>query len=329
MILSKSIRPSIFQGSLKKKRYFEGWYFKLVSPDGKNIFSIIPGISLSHYRHAFIQVINGKTGEVDYNSFHVNTFRSSKDMFDIQIGDNNFSSEKMSINLSGEHFRINGKVIFEKSVVWRGSTFSPGIMGWYTWVPFMECYHGIVSLDNSLNGILNINDNNVDFTTGRGYIEKDWGRSFPECWIWAQGNYFNIPGTSVMLSVAKIPWLRKFFIGHLCFLLHQGQVYKFATWNGSEVTSLKKDDIQIHASLMGKEHILDLSLTSRISGRIKAPVFGAMERYIKESVDASIAVRLSSKNGKEIFSGTSAHAGLEVVGNVFQYFDNQEIKKNE
>jgi hypothetical protein len=45
-----------------------------------------------------------------------------------------------------------------------------------------------------------------------------------------------------------------------------------------------------------------------------------MERYIKESVDASVKVKLTAKNGKEIFKGTSSHAGLEVVGNVFQYF---------
>ena len=27
-----------------------------------------------------------------------------------------------------------------------------GIMGWYRFVPFMQCYHGVVSLNHKLNG---------------------------------------------------------------------------------------------------------------------------------------------------------------------------------
>jgi len=60
----KAGNPEMFQGNKKKKRYFEGWYFKMVSEDGQSILSIIPGISLSSdgsEQHAFIQVIDGKT----------------------------------------------------------------------------------------------------------------------------------------------------------------------------------------------------------------------------------------------------------------------------
>jgi len=320
MIIFKSSHPSVFQGNLRRKKYFEGWYFKLVTADGNNIFSVIPGISLSSDRHAFIQVIEGKTGMTDYNSFHINTFRFARDKFDIKIGENHFSDEKISLNLSGVHFGILGTITFENPVKWEGNLLSPGIMGWYSRVPFMECYHGVVSLDHELHGIMNINNAKVDFSSGRGYTEKDWGRSFPECWVWAQGNCFDIPGTSFMLSVAKIPWLGKFFMGHLAFLLYKGQIYKFATWNGSKITITRNTDNQIYASIKGKEHILELTVESSITGRLAAPVFGAMERYIKESVDARIRVRLTEKDGKEIFDGTSAHAGLEVVGDIFQYF---------
>ena len=320
MIIFKPRRQAAFQGNLKKKKYFEGWYIKVVSPDGKNIYSIIPGISLSKDRHAFIQVIEGKTGKTDYNSFHIKSFKSEPNRFDIQIGDNHFSEENISLNLSGENFRIQGKISFESSVVWNGTPFSPGIMGWYSRVPFMECYHAVVSLDNRLEGVLVINDNSIDFSSGRGYIEKDWGKSFPECWVWSQGNCFDKPGTSFMFSVAKIPWLGKFFIGHICFLLHNGMIYKFTTWNGSKMSIHKNDKNQINASFYGKEHLLEVSISNSISGRLKAPVFGAMERYIKEGVDSEVTIRLSSKSGLEIFKGTTSHAGLEVVGDVFQYF---------
>ena len=63
-------------------------------------------------------------------------------------------------------------------------------MGWYSFVPFMECKHGIVSVNHDLSGILNVNDEVLISDGGKGYIEKDWGTSFPEAWIWMQSNNF-------------------------------------------------------------------------------------------------------------------------------------------
>ena len=46
-IMLRKIRyPILFQGNLKKKNYFEGWYYKQVSKDEKEVISFIPGISL-------------------------------------------------------------------------------------------------------------------------------------------------------------------------------------------------------------------------------------------------------------------------------------------
>jgi hypothetical protein len=86
---------------------------------------------------------------------------------------------------------------------------------------------------------------------------------------------------------------------------------------------LKHNNNQIFISLSGKEHVLEVIINSSISGKIKAPVLGVMERYIKESVDATISVKLKSSDGQEILNGTSVHAGLEVVGDVFQYFQSE------
>ena len=63
-------------------------------------------------------------------------------------------------------------------------------MGWYSFVPFMECNHGIVSVNHDLYGEISVNGNVIDFNNGKGYIEKDWGVSFPEAWIWIQSNNF-------------------------------------------------------------------------------------------------------------------------------------------
>lgn len=313
-------KPAVFQGDLNKKRYFEGWYYKQVSEKGNHIISVIPGISLSSDPHSFIQLIDGINGRTDYIAFPVQAFHASGKNLSINIGDNQFTDKEIRLNLDREKFSLKGTIAFKNAVPWKGNIISPGIMGWYSWMPFMECYHGVVSLDHTLEGTLIINEITVDFSGGRGYIEKDWGRSFPECWVWAQANCFDIPGTSVMFSVAKIPWLGSFFVGFLCFLLHNDKVYKFMTWNGSRLSSLRKEGNQIYILLSGKEHYLELILTGNISGIIKAPVYGSMERHIRESVDAEISFSLSQKHGKEIFSGNSLHAGLEIVGDIFRYF---------
>ena len=74
----------MFQGNKKTKKYFEGWYFKMVSQDEQTILSVIPGISISEdgsTKHAFIQIINGKTAETEYINFSIEDFYYSKDDF--------------------------------------------------------------------------------------------------------------------------------------------------------------------------------------------------------------------------------------------------------
>ena len=85
----------------------------------------------------------------------------------------------------------------------------------------------LFQLNHSLSGILNVNGTLLNFENGKGYIEKDWGTSFPEAWIWMQSNNFSTSDTSFSFSVAKIPWLGKFFIGFISFLYYNKRVFPF------------------------------------------------------------------------------------------------------
>jgi hypothetical protein len=88
-------------------------------------------------------------------------------------------------------------------------------MGWYAYVPTMECFHGILSMDHALDGEIEFNGSHYDFVGGRGYIEKDWGRNFPENWIWAQSNNFSNNNLSITASLATIPWKNTSFAGFI------------------------------------------------------------------------------------------------------------------
>jgi len=61
-------KPEIFQGNLKNKNYFEGWYFKHVSSDLKHVWSFIPGISLTkNDPYSFVPIMECKHGIVSAN----------------------------------------------------------------------------------------------------------------------------------------------------------------------------------------------------------------------------------------------------------------------
>ena len=52
-------------------------------------------------------------------------------------------------------------------------------MGWFGWLPIMECYHGVVSLDHAIEGQITMDGNAINLTGGRGYMEKTGGAPFP------------------------------------------------------------------------------------------------------------------------------------------------------
>ena len=96
-----------------------------------------------------------------------------------------------------------------------------------------------------------INDRSVDFSGGRGYIEKDWGMTFPRAYIWMQSNHFQRAGVSLTASVATIPWLTGWFRGFLVGLLVEGILYRFTTYLGSKINQLSVNDRFVTWSLQG------------------------------------------------------------------------------
>ncbi len=317
----KLFHPSWFQGNREKEKYFEGWYFKNVDAAETCIWSFIPGVSLvKGDTHAFVQAINGQSGETLYFRFPAEEFMFSSDGFEVRIADNYFSASRIILRLNDGNNTFDGELHFHDTVTYPVKISRPGIMGWYRYVPFMECYHGVVSLDHGIVGSLIYNGKKLLFDGGRGYIEKDWGSSMPRSWIWMQTNHFDRPGTSFMLSVARIPWIGKTFTGFLGFFLYNGEVISFATYTGARITDLSFTDSEVNLLIKAGKYVLKIGARkahheNRKPGRggLKAPVFGNMERTIHESIDATIQVSVLDRSGNELFAGTGRNSGFEMV----------------
>ncbi len=316
-------RPELFQGARKRRSYFEGWYFKQVSADATEAWAFIPGVSMSadgRLRTAFIQAIDGARGLTRWYPFAFKDFSWSPGKLEVTIGPNRFSTQGISVDLDGPEGRLSAELRYGPFSTFPSRPWLPGIMGPYSFVPFMECRHGLVSMDHTVDGWVKADDRNISMDGGRGYIEKDWGSSMPSSWIWTQSNQFPTPGDSLMFSLANIPWLGGHFPGFLCAarLSESGkerQVQVWATWNGSRIDELKVDDSTVSLILTRQDERLSLDLGRRRGGLLLAPVAGAMERRIAESIDSTMKVRLERK-GQVVYEGTAPKAGIETVGNL-------------
>ena len=322
MSLKRIFHPAAYHGRGKVGPFFEGWYFKVVDAHQKTSLAIIPGIFLSptpEGGYSFIQVLDAQSQKGFFFKYRPDQFRAETERFDIAIGNNRFSEKGLSLNIKGKTLSLSGTLSFENPCPWPVTATSPGVMGWYAWMPFMQCYHGIVSMDHSIRGSLQCNGREVDFTGGRGYTEKDWGRAFPESWLWIQCNHFEEPGTSLFFSLAHIPWLGKSFPGFIAGFLYKGTLFRFATYTGAKVRTKLLDRDQVHLIVEDSRHILEMAINRPPGIRLLAPSQSGLNRPISESLSATVETALYHKKGRLsnlIFSGIGEMGGLETVGDL-------------
>lgn len=326
-----------YKGSRKRRRYFEGWYFKQVSADRSEIWSFIPGISRGEKEgegYSFVQVIEGRSGRTWWFEYPLDAFRASTAELDIRVGRNVFAERGIVLDLSGESGRFRGELSFGPFRRLPSRLLWPGVMGPYSFVPFMECRHGLVSLDHAVAGSFDHDSRSVqmggqgsgDSGVGRGYIEKDWGSSMPSSWIWMQSNNFESAGDSFMLSIADIPWLGSAFTGFLCvgYLGGRGpdggRLIREATYTGARLEDFRLEDGRLSLAVTRGASRLEIAASRSRGGLLRAPVKGLLSRRISESVDAKIALRWT-RSGETLFEGRAQRAGLELVGDARRLFE--------
>jgi len=302
--------------------FFEGWYVKLVSADRTARLAVIPGIFKGEGDRpdeAFVQVLDGTTGESWYEVFPADEFSADPRRFDVRIGANRFSKRGVEVDLPASGLR--GRVDFTTTLdPWPVTLRSPGIMGPYGWVPVMECYHGLVSFGHGLGGTLTLGDRDLTFDGGLGYLEKDWGRAFPKAYVWMQTHHFSTPGISVSASIADIPWGRSSFRGFIVGVRRPHPdgtpvLHRFATYTGASTDMLEIDDAEVRWHLRAKSGaVLRLRAERGRGGLLHAPIRTQMHRRVEETLDARVHVELIAPDGRVVIDDTGEAAGLEVHG---------------
>lgn len=286
-----------FRGKNKKKNYFEGWYFKQ-STDDFNI-AFIPSIIINKNKEkkALIQVITNNFSECFYYDY--NEFFALQNRLFIKIKNNVFSEYGIMLNLENERYQIKAEILFQ------GFTKIKPIMGPFSSIPLMECYHDIISMHHVVNGYVNINENTYELTNAQGYIEKDAGRHFPSKYFWLQSNQFN-KDINLSLSVAKIPFYGFNFLGLICSLIYNNEEFRFATYNFAKVIHLDKEKI----ILKKRKFTLELYYTQGLAYPLYAPLEGEMSRIIEEGLNGKVKIKLWLKNSL-ILESVSDNVAIE------------------
>lgn len=284
-----------------KRSFFEGWYFKHQSKDGSIAF--IPGINITKdgTKYSFIQVI---TKDKSYNiNYDFKDFSISQDKLTIKIKDNIFSTKGVILNIRNKNIIIKGRLVYSDITPLKSD-----IMGPFAYFPFMECVHGVLSLNHKVNGSLFINNKEVKFIDAKGYIEKDSGKSFPKTYLWIQCNDFKIEDTSIMVSIADIPFLGFEFKGCIAVVYYKGKEYRLATYNGVKLISYDENGLIIKRG----KYRLEINIKNLSPQSLLAPNGGDMIRTIYENIACSARFKFY-KDKNLIFDLESSNTSFEYV----------------
>lgn len=312
MSLDMAYTDRFYHGAHKKRSYFEGWYFKHRA--GDEVFSVIPGMAVDRAgrRSAFLQIISRQGSR--YLPYPPDAFSADPGRRLIRVGGSEFSLSGVKLNVREGDIDIRGEITYSPPTVLRRSLYAPGIMGPFSYLPLMECYHEVLSLHHRLTGTLSFGGRILDFTGGAGYLEKDYGRSFPKSWLWYQSGGFSRDGDCVMLALARIPFLGTAFPGILCVCFLGGKEYRLATYYGARLAALREAPGQVTAEIVQGDLQLRAEIFYENGNELLAPLFGDMSRAIVEHPGCTSRVTLQ-KGEKLLFQEEGSAAGFEQVGN--------------
>lgn len=301
---------------LPRKEYFEGWYYKQVTRDRGTVLCLIPGLSIRNGKASpFMQVnLARKAGDgwqqtADWQFYPEYSARHEPFLF--RVGGNSFRRDGFAAGYRGERLRIEGELGFSGSVSLPVTGWAPTIMGPFSYLPGMECIHSVISLSHEIRGSLQINGEPVDFSGGKGYIEKDWGSSFPRSYIWLQSNHFAEEGC-LFFSWADIPVAGAFFKGYIAHLYYQGTHHRYATYTRGDC-KLKVTGQGVEIRLTNGTGELSIRASQSPGAELAAPYRGGMVHTIKEGLFGEVSFCLRQRGSPRELCDSTGLAGVELV----------------
>lgn len=285
---------------MKKINFFEGWYFKEQSAELTIAF--IPEVSYDEKgtpSGSLQIVLPDRSYYYTYkNPINMNLNRT---MF-IVMEKNVFTDACIHIDIEESDLKIKGDIYFDDAA---GRAFN--VMGPLSVFP-LPCKHGILSMEQRLSGSLEIDGKVYDFDGGKGYLETDYGKSFPERYMWSQCNWFGRTNCQIAVAAATIPLGPFPIMGTFACINYEGQRYKLATYKGAEVEKIGEKGFKITQG----PYIFEGRRQGGQAIELKSPEMGKMESATREYLACNMEYRLR-KRGVEIFYVRSSRGSYEFL----------------
>lgn len=301
----------------RSRPFFEGWFYKAVDAARLQSVAVIPGFFRGlrpEEDYAFVQVYDGATGRVVHQRYEAKCFSVTRETGVVIIGANRFSPQQLTLEMPAAG--VFGSIMLRDLTPWPPGRFGTRVMGWFAWIPGLQCYHEVVSLGHRVDGTLSIAGNERDLTGGRGYLEKNWGRSFPGAWVWLQCNHFERPDVSLLLAVARVPLLGGAIRGVTAGHLDGRSFYRLGTYDGARLVGGSGGAGRLALEVANRSLTLEVAVSATSSGpvreRVLVPTAEGLMPGVTEVLNATVDCTLR-RRGTVLFRGTGVCASLDVV----------------
>ncbi len=294
---SQKMNKFRFKTKMKKNR-FEGWYVRIIDAvQNINIAFIFAYTGYKEDPHAFIQVFDGQHHTASYHRFEKNAFDAGGDM--VAIGNNILSEHALTIRLDD----ITLDVTFD----YLDQVKKKSAMGFLAKLP-LECYQEVLTMSSNVRGNLSMHGESKSID-GSSYMEKTYGRNFPNTWFWLEANQFD-EAVSLSLSGGTVPTLFFHPFGFTMILHLKGEELAFGTYNRASIKKKEHNGI-VTFTITKKPYVVTIDTSFGTPTTLKGPSkYGNMNLDVLESLDASVSLSVK-KDGKPIYHGNSLYGGFE------------------
>lgn len=307
----KAPNPAPYHGQHKNKSFFEGWYYKFDQPEIDLTLIVIVGIAMNvdGDKEAFSQFGESATSKPRYYHFNAVEFQASSHTFEVRLGQNYFSIDRLKLDLIDLQMDLH----FMNHLSWQGSPYIPNIMGPLSYYPHLDCHHNVLSLRNAVRGTLSFNGTAISLDGAIGYIEKDWGKTFPKAHIWMQSNTLELSDLSLSLAVGKMEFLKRGWKAHAAILQGADGARLFASYRLHRF-QFRQNSEGYHLTFSASRYALQISFNYRDTMLLVSPNNQGMKGIVEESLQSEIHLKLKDRYQHKPLIDTRGTASVEIAG---------------
>jgi tocopherol cyclase len=219
-------------GVVDTQPWFEWWYYKLVLPESGDAFYFIYGVvnpwdtaMENPSSRAYVGMGNFAEKAIIEDAYPVSDFSASYRATDVRVQNQHATDESIVGSLvDGDGGQVSWDIQISKR--WNFNA-----MGWAMFVPeITNIFWYPAQADALFTGRINYKGQVYTFENAPGYQDRNWGRSFPEWWVWIVSNHFEgHPNTALAVGGGKPVILDAIdaFEGVGIGLFHKGKEYAF------------------------------------------------------------------------------------------------------